>query len=44
MGKISKILKRHHWGCFDVEDEHGNCYMVQLAYKLEEAWQEHHKN
>jgi hypothetical protein len=25
-------------------DEHGNFYLVQLAFKLEEAWQAHHKN
>ena len=44
MGKIVKLIKRHHCGCFDVMDEHGNFYLVQLAFKLEEAWQAHHKN
>jgi len=37
--KITKILKRHSPGCFDVEDINGNCFRVQLAYKIEEQWQ-----
>ena len=38
--KIKTILKRHHYGCFDVEDTDGNHYMIQLAHKLEEKWQQ----
>jgi hypothetical protein len=38
--KIQTILKRHHYGCFDVEDTDGNQYMIQLAHKLEEQWQQ----
>ena len=37
--KITKILKRHSPGCFDVEDINGNCFRIQLAYKIEEQWQ-----
>ena len=36
--KITKLLKRHHAGCFDVEFEDGSRAMVQLANKLEDAW------
>ena len=38
--KIKQILHRHHYGCFDVEDTDGNQYMIQLAHKLEEQWQQ----
>tara|TARA_R110002020_G_scaffold193923_3_gene394522 strand:- start:1506 stop:1667 length:162 start_codon:yes stop_codon:yes gene_type:complete len=38
--KIKRIIRRHHTGCFDIEDESGELFMVQLAHKLEEAWQE----
>jgi len=41
--KIKRILKRHHVGCFDVEDENGDCFMIQLAHKIEEAWQQAQK-
>jgi len=34
--KIKRVIKREHPGCFVVEDEGGNQYLVQLAYKLEE--------
>jgi hypothetical protein len=37
---IKTILHRHHYGCFDVEDTEGNQYMIQLAHKLEEQWQQ----
>ena len=39
LGKITKILKRHSTGAFDVEDENGNCWFIQMAFKLEETWQ-----
>ena len=39
MKRIIKILKRHSHGCFDVEDIDGNCFRIQLAYKIEEQWQ-----
>ena len=37
--KIKKILKRHSPGCFDVEAENGDCFRIQLAFKIEEQWQ-----
>jgi len=37
--KIKRILKRHHFACFTVEDENGNHFLVQLDYGLEEIWQ-----
>ena len=42
--KIQTILKRHHYGCFDVEDTEGNQYMIQLAHKLEDQWQQEQKD
>jgi hypothetical protein len=39
MKKITKIIERHHIGCFTVEDIDGDHFLVQLAYKLEEIWQ-----
>ena len=42
--KIKTILKRHHYGCFDVEDTDGNCYMIQLAHKLEDQWQQEQRD
>jgi len=42
--KIKTILKRHHYGCFDVEDTEGNHYMIQLAHKLEDQWQQEQKD
>jgi hypothetical protein len=36
---ITKIIKRHHWGCFTEEDDKGKHFMVQLAIYLEEFWQ-----
>ena len=39
MKRITKILKRHLPGCFDVEDENGNCFYIQQAFKIEEIWQ-----
>ena len=42
--KIQTIIKRHHYGCFDVEDTDGNQYMIQLAHKLEEQWQKEQKD
>ena len=38
--KIARIIKRHHIGCFTVEDESGNYFLVQLDLGLEEIWQE----
>ena len=40
--KIIKLLKRHHFGCFDVLTSDGETFMVQLAYRLEEAWNKEH--
>jgi hypothetical protein len=37
--KITRIIKRHHIGCFTVEDEVGDHYLVQLDLGLEEIWQ-----
>jgi len=37
--KITRIIKRHHFACFTVEDENGNHFLVQLDYGLEEIWQ-----
>lgn len=37
--KIKKLIKRHSPGCFDVEDENGDYFRVQLAFKIEEQWQ-----
>ena len=37
--KITRIIKRHHIGCFTVEDELGDHYLVQLDRGLEEIWQ-----
>jgi hypothetical protein len=42
--KIKTIIKRHHYGCFDVEDTEGNCYMIQLAHKLEDQWQQEQRD
>ena len=42
--KIKTILKRHHYGCFDVEDTEGNQFMIQLAHKLEEQWHQDQKD
>ena len=42
--KIKQILHRHHYGCFDVEDTDGNHYMIQLAHKLEEQWQQEQRD
>ena len=42
--KIQTILKRHHYGCFDVEDTDGNQYMIQLAHKLEDQWQQEQRD
>lgn len=39
MKKIKRIIQRNSWGCFDVEDENGDCFRIQLAYKIEEIWQ-----
>lgn len=39
MKDITKILKRHHYGCFDVEDIAGNRFRIQLAFKIEELFQ-----
>lgn len=36
---IKKIIEREHAGCFIVEDDKGDCFRVELANKLEEAWQ-----
>ena len=44
MMKIKQIIKRHHYGCFDIEDTEGNCYMIQLAHKLEDQWQREQKD
>lgn len=44
MMNIKTILKRHHYGCFDVEDTEGNQYMIQLAHKLEEQWQQEQRD
>lgn len=38
MKKIVRLIERHSYGCFTVEDIEGNHFIVQLAYKLEEAW------
>ena len=37
--KIKRLIKRHSPGCFDVEDENGDCFRIQLAFKIEEQWQ-----
>jgi len=42
--KIKQINRRHHYGCFDVEDTEGNQYMIQLAHKLEEQWQQEQRD
>jgi len=42
--KIKTILRRHHYGCFDVEDTDGNQYMIQLAHKLEDQWQQEQRD
>lgn len=42
--KIKTILKRHHYGCFDVEDTDGNQYMIQLAHRIEEQWQQEQRD
>lgn len=42
--KIKTILRRHHYGCFDVEDMEGNQYMIQLAHKLEDQWQKEQRD
>lgn len=39
--KIKRIIKRHHFGCFTVENENGDRFLVQLSHKLEEIWQAH---
>jgi hypothetical protein len=36
--KITRIIKRHHIGCFTVEDQSGNHFLVQLDLGLEEMW------
>jgi hypothetical protein len=38
MKKIVAIIERHSPGCFTVEDENGDQFIVQLAFQLEEAW------
>ena len=38
IGKITKLIKRHSFGCFTVEDDNGNQFIVQLAHLLEDAW------
>ena len=38
IGKITKLIKRHSFGCFTVEDDKGNQFIVQLAHLLEDAW------
>jgi hypothetical protein len=38
MGTITKLIKRHSFACFTVEDNNGNQFRVQLAYALEDAW------
>jgi len=42
--RIKQILHRHHYGCFDVEDIEGNQYMIQLAHKLEDQWQQEQRD
>ena len=42
--KIQQIIKRHHYGCFDIEDTEGNQYMIQLAHKLEDQWQQEQRD
>jgi len=42
--KIKTILRRHHYGCFDVEDTEGNQYMIQLTHKLEEQWKQEQRD
>ena len=37
--KITRLIERHSYGAFTVEDENGNQFFIQLAHKLEEAWQ-----
>jgi hypothetical protein len=39
MKTIVKLIKRYGIGDFLVEDSAGDWYRVQMAYKLEEAWQ-----
>jgi len=42
--KIKYILKRHHYGCFDVEDTEGNCWLIQLDANLERMWKKAKKD
>lgn len=41
--KIKSLIERHSYGAFTVEDENGNQFFIQLAFKLEEAWQRQQK-
>lgn len=36
--KIVRIITRHHFGCFTVEDESGKHHIVQQAMKIEDQW------
>jgi hypothetical protein len=36
--KIKRIVKRHHFACFTVEDENGNHFLVQQSWDLEQIW------
>ena len=42
--KITKIIERHSVGAFTVEDDNGNQFFIQLAYKIEEEWQKAQKS
>jgi len=37
--KIKRVLERHSPGAFTVEDENGDQFFLQLAYKIEAIWQ-----
>lgn len=42
MKTIVRIIERHHFACFTVEDADGNYFLIQLAIHLEEIWQANH--